>query len=336
MSSITHEKQKRPSLFGPIVLIAIGLFFLFTRLNPATDLYWVDVLRLWPLFLIFIGLNILVQQAPRPYGMLLSGFVALVAIGVFGYVLVAGLPSGLLGKTDSSNWETREISLGVAGVNSAVMDIEIGPPGADMFALEDSTELIAGTVTYQNEILFEKSGGDQVAVTLAPRNRGVWFWNPGQWENVGEADRWQLGLNPNVPLSLNLTANAGTSELDLSQLLLSDLELDVSAGEMTLFLPDGSYDVTFSMNAGSTTLTLPQSGRQTIDLEVNAGSVTIELPEGMALRVEVDQSLGSFNTHRSGLSRVGNSDVWQTPGYETSSNRVDMMLHISVGSVDVR
>jgi hypothetical protein len=79
------------SLFGPIALIAIGLFFLFNRFNLLTDLYWLDVLRLWPLLLVFLGLNVLALQAPRPYTSLFSGLISLAAVLVFGYVLLNGL-----------------------------------------------------------------------------------------------------------------------------------------------------------------------------------------------------------------------------------------------------
>lgn len=91
MSEISRREQRHTSLFGPIVLIAIGLFFLFNRLDPLTDLYWQDVLRLWPLLLIFLGLNVLALQAPRPYASLFSGLISLVAVLVLGYVLLNGL-----------------------------------------------------------------------------------------------------------------------------------------------------------------------------------------------------------------------------------------------------
>ena len=337
MSSITHERKERPSLFGPIVLIAIGLFFLFNRLNPITDLHWGDVLRLWPLFLIFIGLNILVQQAPRPVGMLLSGIVALAAVAVFGYVLIVGVRGSFFGSSFTGEWQSQDVSFPIEGLRSAVLDIDIGPPGADVFALEDSRDLIAGTVTYQTGLLFDKrGGGDRVTVTLSPRNGGGWFWEPDQWNDQQNEARWDLGFNPTIPLSLDLTALAGSSNLDLRELLIQDLSLQLSAGEITLFLPGGEYDVDMETNAAAATMTLPQTGQHVIELRVNAGSVNIELPEGMELRVEVDQTLGSFNTHLSGLERVGDSDVWQTAGYDDSPDRIDLILNISVGSVDIR
>lgn len=338
MSTLTHERRERPSLFGPVVLIAIGLFFLYSRLNPVTDLHWGDVIRLWPLFLIFLGLNILVQQAPRPIGALLSGLVALLAVGVFGYILIIGLPGSVFGAAFNGEWQTQEISYPAGDLNSAVLDIEIGPPGADMFALEDSRELIAGTVTYHDGLQFDKRGGDgMVTVTLAPRNNnGGWFWEPNQWDYLQDEARWNLGLNAGIPLSLDLTATAGISHLDLRDLLLQDLSLNVSAGELTLFLPGGNYDVDMKTNAAATTMTLPADGRHRIELSVNAGSVIIELPEGMEIRIELDQALGSFDNHSGRLQRVGTTNVWQTAGYEDSPDRVDLTLHIAVGSVTLQ
>lgn len=337
MSTITHKPHERPSLFGPIILIAIGLFFLFNRMNIITDLHWGDVLRLWPLFLIFLGLNILVQQAPRPFGTLLSGLVALLAVAIFGYILVVGVRGSLFGDTFTGDWQTQEITFPAAGLTSAVIDIEIGPPGADMFALEDSGDLIAGTVTYSSGLLFDKrSTNNRATVTLAPRNTGTWVWEPGQWDTLQEEARWELGLNPNVPMSLDLSAVAGSSLLDLRQLLLEDLSLNISAGDITLFLPDGDYDVDMETNAASTTMTFPQAGQHTVELRVNAGSVTIDLPEGMELRVETEQALGSFDNDTDRLQRVGSTDVWETPGYDDSDNRIDLSLNIAVGSVTIR
>ncbi|MFZ0544503.1 MAG: DUF5668 domain-containing protein [Candidatus Promineifilaceae bacterium] len=336
MSTITHKHHHRPSLFGPIVLIAIGLFFLFNRTDIFTDLHWGDVFSLWPLFLIFAGLNILVLQAPRPFGTVLSGIVALVAVLFFGFVLVNGLPGSIFHSAFSGNWQTEEVSYPAAGLTSAVLEIEIGPPGAEMYALEDSGDLIAGTVIYHDGLLYDKRGGNnQVTITLKPRNTGALLWSPGQWNSLDTEDRWQLGLNPNIPLSLDLTAAAGSSELDFRELLLEDLSLNISAGEMTLYLPGGDYNADLETNAATTTLTLPESGQQKINLQVNAGSVIVELPTGMEARVEAQQALGNVDNQNRRLQNNGNN-IWQTAGYENSANRVDLYLNIAVGAVTIR
>ena len=336
MSTITHERRERPSLFGPIVLIAIGLFFLFNELNPLTDLHWGDLLRWWPLFLVFLGLNILVQQAPRPMGTVLSGLVALLAVGVFGTILLVGLPASRGSSATFEGWQSEEISFAAEGVTTAVLNLELGPPGANLYALEDSRDLIAGTVTYQNEYQFDKRGENgRATITLAPRYNNSWVWTPDRWQNLGNDLRWNLGLNPRVPMSLALTANAGASDLDLRGLTLQELSLKLSAGEMTVFLPDGDYDADLETNAGTTTLTLPQSGQHNIEMRVNAGSVSLNLPAGMEARIVVDEALGNFEDQNGALHRVGTSNTWQTNGYEDSPDRITLKLHIAVGAVTI-
>ncbi len=337
MSHLSHREQRYTSLFGPIVLIAIGLFFLFSRHNRVTDLYWLDVLRLWPLLLIFLGLNVLALQAPRPYASLLSGGIALAAVLLFGFVLLHGL-----GGTPFSNrlgigdWQTEPIQFGAADVETAVYDMVIGPPGADLSALADSSDLIAGTITYQDDYLFDaRVTGSQAFVRLGPQNQSEeWVFLPDYWQQYGESNRWQLGLNGDVPATMTVELVAGRSQLDLRDLQLESLTLAANAGDVELLLPGGDYNADLATNAATTEITLPGNGRHTINLAVNAGAVTLHLPSDTALRVQLDRDLGSFSANNDRLRRVdGQENVWQTAGYETTPDRVDMTIHISLGSV---
>lgn len=122
MSQVTQKRERRPnSLFGPIVLIAIGLFFLINRTNLYTELYWLDVLRLWPLLLIFLGLTILALQAPRPYASLFSGGIALVAVLFFSYVLLNGLGgTPFRARVGLGEWQSEPVHFAAADVKTAV------------------------------------------------------------------------------------------------------------------------------------------------------------------------------------------------------------------------
>lgn len=337
MSQISHREERHTSLFGPIALIAIGLFFLVNRLNLITDLYWLDVLRLWPLLLVFLGLNVLALQAPRPYASLLSGGIALVAVLSFGFVLLNGLGgTPFSSRLEIGDWQTKPIQFKANGVETAVYDLTIGPPGADLTALEDSNDLIAGTIAYQDDYLFDtRVTGSRASVRLAPQNQSEeWVFLPDYWRQYGEANRWQLGLNGRVPAALTLEAVAGRSLLDLRDLQLESLTLAVNAGDVELLLPGGDYNADLATNAATVEITLPENGRHAITLAVNAGSATLHLPPGMALRVELDRALGSFNVNNAGLRQVGDQEnVWQTAGYNQAQDRVDLTIHIPLGSV---
>jgi hypothetical protein len=340
MSQLSHKQPEHASLFGPIVLIAIGLFFLFSNLD-LVDLHWGDVFRLWPLLLVFLGLNILVQQAPRPFGVLLSGLVSLLAVLIFGYILIfglAGTPLNRLWNVGTGDWQTQAVAFSAQDVETAVLDIEIGPPGAEVYALEDSRNLIEGTISYMDEYLFDSHvAHGQATVKLSPYGGEEWVIEPGNWSDSNLMPPWQLGLNPRIPVSLSLVAAAGSSNIDLRQLILQDLSVNTSAGEVELWLPGGDYDANFQTNAASTMIVLPSNGRHTIDLQVNAGAVTLDLPAGMEARVTVDKALGDLNAQEARLQPVSGTDnQWQTADYAMANNRVDLDIHISLGGVTIR
>jgi hypothetical protein len=336
------ERRHQPSLFGPIVLIAIGLYFLLSNLDViSVDFHWFELLRLWPLMLIFLGVNIIAQQAPRPFGVLLSGLVALIAVLFFGYVLLYGLEGtalSRLGSIGAGEWQTEAIAFTANNVESAVVDIQTGPPGAHLYALDDSRNLIEGNVFYQDELRFDTNlSRGEATVNLALADEGNTFFFPGSWGS--DSERWQVGLNAGVPMELALQANAGTADFDLHALTLDHLSVAVNAGEVELFLPGGDYDGRYQVNAGSVEARLPGDGRHTFEVQVNAGSITLYLPDSMEARVEVNETMGGFNSSISSLRRVSQSGpeggVWKTVGYDDSSDRVNLIVNISMGSVSL-
>lgn len=344
MSELAGVPERRqPSLFGPIVLIAIGVYFLLSNLDIVSGrLHWFEVLRLWPLMLIFLGVNIIAQQAPRPFGMLLSGLVALIAVFFFGFVLMFGLEGtalSRLGRIGAGEWQMEAIAFAADNVETAVVDIQTGPPGAHLFALEDSPNLIEGNVSYQDELRFDTNlSRGEATVNLALGDRENTFFFPGRWGS--DRERWQVGLNAAVPMALSLQANAGTADFDLHALTLEHLTVAVNAGEVELYMPGGNYDGRYQVNAGSVEATLPRDGRHTFELEVNAGSITLYLPESVEARVEVNQAMGSFNPSVPSLRRVSQNGreggVWETAGYDDAADRVTLIVDISMGSVSVQ
>ena len=78
----------------------------------------------------FIGLNIIVQQLPRPWGGLLSALLALIAVGAFGYVLIFGQSSDFVSSWTGGTAEVQvdEIAFSASGVDTAEIEIDFGAP----------------------------------------------------------------------------------------------------------------------------------------------------------------------------------------------------------------
>ena len=110
-------KQRGSSMFGPIVLIAVGAVWLLSNFNLLPPLNWSSVIRLWPLLLIFGGLNMIVRQAPRPFGGLLSALIGLIAVGVFASVLLFGQSFSFLERRSADIIRNEPVAVESAGID---------------------------------------------------------------------------------------------------------------------------------------------------------------------------------------------------------------------------
>ena len=341
-----RRRRHSPSLFGPVVLIAIGAFFLLVNLGIIEDysFNWSGVLQLWPLFLILIGLNIIVKQAPQPLGGILSALIGLVAIGIFGYVLLFAEDNPTLNRfgiiNSPAQYQTEEINFAPGDMQTATIEIDFGAGGGDVTSLADSNSLIAGQVSYLGDLVFNTNAtGNYAEVYLNENNEG-WFWlNPTNWDIGDESTRWRLGINPNVETELRLDSGAGSVNYDLAGLMLSYLNINGSAGSANVMLPNGVYNVDYDQGAGSLKMTLPENGRQTVKIDGGAGSMTFYLPKEMAAQVEVDSGAGSFNPGPR-FSQVSGNDknkgTWETEDFNNADDRIELVINQGAGSITIR
>ncbi|MDP2932455.1 MAG: hypothetical protein Q8O05_08185 [Chloroflexota bacterium] len=138
---------------------------------------------------------------------------------------------------------------------------------------------------------------------LPPRQ----FWNGGV--------DWQANFASGIPLSLNIKSAAADAALDLSQLTVTDLQLDLNAGNCTLITPT---------SAGATNVTL----------KANVANVTVDIPGGVAAKIRAKTSLAAFDVDASRFPRQG--DYYVSANYDTAANRVLLDIESNVGRVAVK
>jgi hypothetical protein len=126
--------------------------------------------------------------------------------------------------------------------------------------------------------------------------------------------RWDVGLPADVPLDLRLDTGACRERIDLGDLHVTRLELHTGASETTIRLPRA---------AGSTS----------VKAEAGAASLTIEVPAGVAARIHSRMALGSSQIDPSLFPRSG--DGYESLGYGTAANRVDIDVQGGVGQLKV-
>lgn len=332
------RRKRSQSLFGPILLIAIGSYFLLRNLGFAgldANLWLIG--RLWPLLLVFAGANIIVRQLPRPWGTALSGLLGVAAVGLFTLLLIFGHRLPIIGQfTAAAEIKTETIAIELADAETADVTIDFSSIPANISALEDSGNIVAGTADYVGEFSSQAEiDGRHTIVHLSASSGGLF---PYPFEGYGNS-RWELGLTPRIPLNLRLDMSSAPAKLDLAALHLSNLRIDGASGPLELHLPDGDYDLELDIGSGPVKVYLPAGGRHTFTVDGGSGPVTFFLPSGMEARANVKDGSGPFRASArfSLISGLQDDDgVWETERYrENAANQINLLVDIGSGPITI-
>ena len=93
--------------------------------------------------------------------------------------------------------------------------------------------------------------------------------------------RWDVRLNDEKPLELNVDFGAGEGRLDLGSLNLRSVEVHMGVGELRVDLrgmPKNDYDVNLRGGVGEATVYLPREAGVVADAEGGIGGVTAHGP----------------------------------------------------------
>jgi hypothetical protein len=125
---------------------------------------------------------------------------------------------------------------------------------------------------------------------------------------------WELALNDEIPLELDVALGAGESQLDMSTLSLTRLDLKVGAGGVDLDL----------------------TGERERDLDVTirggVGEATVLLPAEVGVRARAKGGLGEVEV--SGLMREG--DAYVNEAYGASEATITLDIEGGVGGIELR
>jgi hypothetical protein len=286
----------------PLVLIGFGLYALGQRFGWFELNIGDVVANFWPLLLISFGLDLIFGRR-RPW---IGALLALVVFGgIVGTVAVLGTNFGAAPSTPQAFNDPR------ASVRSArvVFDGSASNVILNALAAEDP-QLVEGALTANRASLQHEFSLDDGVATLEldSKQQGWFFLGPNQRD-------WDVALSPDVPLDLELNFSAVTVDADLRDLQISKANVELSAGEGTITLPDSA------------------TGTATISIDASAASLILVIPDGVEAQISADISASSLDIDPRFTKK---ENVYTTAGWATAKNRLDITLDASAASVEVR
>jgi hypothetical protein len=127
--------------------------------------------------------------------------------------------------------------------------------------------------------------------------------------------KWDIDLNLDTPFSLKLETGASKAELDLRDLLVTELIVNTGASKTNITLPS---------NAGETI----------VKIELGAASLDLLVPDGVEARVRAEQGVSAIevDTNRFPYS----NGIYESAKFSSAPNKADILIKAGAGRVSVR
>jgi hypothetical protein len=146
---------------------------------------------------------------------------------------------------------------------------------------------------------------------------------------------WDLNFADDVPLDMRIECGAGTQDIDLAGLWITDLDIKLGAGETEINLSNNPqlHHMDVDIGAGDTTIDLngPWEEGAEIDIRGGVGKISVLLPRDVGVRVVVTKGLGDVDA--SGLTRDGSA--WVNEAYDESDVTLRVNIQAGIGQVNL-
>ena len=342
------------SLFWPVVLITAGLVWVLHNVGLIDGGGLVLLLRLWPLLLIVIGLDLLVGGRSSWGG-------GVIALGAAAIVLVLLVSGPALGLTPSVEVQTDRYTAPIEAATAANVNLNFSVGEAIVQPLDDPRQLIDADLTHFGEIEFTTTGDRTKTITLQQKESLKLDWSDWVASRGHEELRWQVGLNPQVPLDLHINGGMGDVTLNLADLELTGLRANGGAGTVSIDLPatERHYAANINGGLGNVRITVPDradanlqinggAGAGTIvigreaqvvaDINGGLGAFTIDVPDDAVVRVVAKRGLGNIDLPAR-FERVegdAGDGSWETAGFGQAETTIVIDYKGGVGGLTVR
>jgi hypothetical protein len=286
---------------GATVVTGLGVILLLGNQGYMTFTAWDLIVRLWPVLLVAVGLDILLGRS-QPWA---------AALGVLaGLLVTAGIVWIIMSAPVTANLKAEIVSLSLNDASKARGTISMPVGRLTLGGGAEGGTLLNGTLNLSSgETLNQSVSNSGNTATFYLESRGVAAFVP--FGSRSGQEEWMVKLNLAPSYTLEVKLAVGESSLDLSQLKMDGLKIENAVGKTVLILPEaGAFNATIQNAIGET---------------------IIRLPKGAPLRVRFEKALTS-TTQPADFSVSGRAVT--SPGY-TGSGGMDLTISQAIGTIRV-
>lgn len=247
-----------------ILLILLGVALLLQQMG-VWQIPWSQLLTLWPLALVLIGLEMLLRRVP------MGGLIYIVLVAAILGVLWFAWPTL---SPRLAPRETRTIELPLEGIESATFEISMGVGDLELQPLAEPGLLYRAELRYAPDRtdLVESHSLENGHMTASLQLTGI---SSGPLFGGG-TDRLEIAVSPEVPVTLRIDAGVSRTRIDLRGMTITGLEISSGVGEAHVLMTEGDYEAVVSGGVGALTIEIPAGAGAQVQVEGGLGTVRVD------------------------------------------------------------
>lgn len=297
------RKAKKGISFGPILIVLLGVVFLFNNFGLLPWEIWQNLWKFWPILLILFGIEVLLGRSSS----LKTILILLALIFLIPIFLILNPLTGNPLATESLNFEKP---LGNLTKTEVVMNLPSNKLHLDSLEA-NSDRVIFANIKYSKlfpaaEITEERSFG-QAKYTFSQPQKYLPFSS-----NIGNTV--DLKLSRLIPHSLFVKANTGVFDLVLDDLNLPLIEIDSGASQV---------NIRYAKNVSNKTF-----------IKVAAARISLTIPADLQAEIKVDSAIESIKIDNTRYTKQEN--FYRTSNFSSATTKLKVEIVGSASTVEVK
>lgn len=286
--------------FWGLLLVIVGGLILANNLGWLS-VNWDNLWRLWPLVIVVAGLSVL--SVRNKMWRIITFLLMILSLVAVVFIAVADFPGSQTVNTYSTT--SQKLS---SDITQADITLKAGA-GTININSADQDPIVKAKLNSDSSTLNEtstRSDTTQNIVLSMDSIRHMMFFG-------GTNNTLDVSLTRNIPLILHMDIGAARTIADLSDVKLQGISVKSGATELNLTLGN-------------------KSNRTSVDIQSGVSSTIVRIPKDSGVNLTLHGSLSS--NHLSDLVSTG-GETFQSPGYESASNKIDIVASIGVASFTI-
>ncbi len=352
-----RSSYRRPSLSGPLILIAIGIIFLLNNLGVLSGNFWDVLIRFWPVLLMIFGLDSIYR------GEGLFGSIFITGLGAVFLLMNLGTLSGSAWDILFQFWPVFIILVGVDVILSRTRhNVWVSIAGLVLALI-----LIIGIIWFANStyngpkniktqtvevpleqgvteaVLNISTATGEVKIHAADRAGSLLTGeiNLERMETIQQNQVHQESTDLITIRSKGLAVtptfggvNRNVWDLGFSPAVNLTMDLSLAAGACDINLGDLNVsELHLSMGVGKCTVALPSTSGFVGQISGGIGDMTVVVPRDLPVRIHLGNALTGLN-YPAEFIRDGNTVTYSPDG--STNNPLELETGIAIGNLSIR